>query len=287
MRNVGNVMMIGNKGTLASWNDYTLENFDMGVGCVSKNGHVKMLGTLYFLDYTGVYSTNGGVPTLVSNKVEKYITGATKAGKEACAAGKKGRSVFFTLGDVTLYKDDGSVSKTLSDVCLEYNITQQSWYVHTNVKATQFATYIEATDVDRLEFIDHGGIKSVKEFLSGDTDNGDEIHFRVDTMKLTMMGENFDLSGKPISIITETERGSAMQVFANLENDEEYYPLEGRITKGLSIVKFTNKDGDRGQPPDCRLVSLSIRDSSKQRCKINRIALSMIPTTEEKISREE
>lgn len=287
MVNVGNVMMVANKQAIASWNDYTLENFDMEVGCVSRNGFVKSLGTLYFLDYTGIYSSTGGIPQLISNKVEKYITGATRTGKETCAAGKKGRNIFFTLGNVTLYKNDGSVNKILNDVCLEYNIVQQNWFVHTNVKASQFETFVEATDSDRLEFIDTTGNHAVKEFLSGDTDDGVEIHFRVDTMKLTTQPNNFEYSSKLIALLAETERGSAIQVFTNLENEEEYYPLEGRLTKGLSVIKFSDKAEERGRPPYTRLVSISLRDSSKQLCKINRMALVVSPTTDENANSEE
>lgn len=284
--NIGNVMLTANKNSLTSWNDYTLENFDSEIGCVSHKGYVKMLGTLYFLHYTGVYTTTGSTPVLISNKVEKYITGATKLGLESSAAGRKGRSVFFTLGDVTLYKLDGSLNKILKDVCLEYNITQQNWFVHTNVKAGEFATFVEETNSDRLEFLDKEGNHSVKEFLSGETDDGEAIHFRVDTMKLTTQTNNFEYSSKLIALLAEAERGSAVQVFVNLENSEEYYALEGSITKGLSVVKMTDKDANRGKPPYCRLVSISLRDSSKQICKINRMTVVYLPTTDENMDNE-
>jgi len=281
LTNIGNIMIASNKSVMSTWNDYTLENFDLDIGCISKKGYVKMIGTLYFIHYTGIYSTTGSVPTLISNKIEKYITGATKDGKENSAAGKKGRSIFFTLGDVTLYRQDGSLKKILKDVCVEYNLVQENWYIHTNVKAKEFSSFLESFDSDRLEFIDTSGNNSVKEFLSGNTDDGEAIHFRVDTMKLTTQPNNFEYSCKPNALITEVERGSAMQVYVDLENGEEFYPVDGSIVKGLSIVKITNKDGDRGRPPTCRLISLSIRDSSKQLCKISRMILVYLPTTDE------
>jgi hypothetical protein len=286
LTNIGNVMLISNKSAMASWNDYTLQNFDLDIGCVSKKGYVKMICTLYYMHYTGVYATSGGVPQLISNKIEQYITGATKEAKENSAAGKKGRSIFFTLGDVTLYKLDGSINKILKDVCIEYNLTQGNWFVHTNVKASEFATFIEEIDSDRLEFADKQGNHAIKEFLSGDTDDGEIIHFRIDTMKLTMGinpngGSAFEYSNKLIALHTEAERGSAIQLYVNLENEEEYYPIEGTIRKGLSVIKITDKDSSRGKPPYCRLVSLSLRDSSKQLCKMSRMSLIYVPTTDE------
>ena len=284
LTNIGNVMFAANKNCMISWNDYTLENFDLDIGCVSKKGYTKMIGTLYFMHYTGVYATSGGIPKLISNKIEPYITGATKEGKENSAAGKKGRSIFFTLGDVTLYKLDGSINKILRDVCIEFNITQENWYVHTGVKASEFANFVEATDSGRLEFTENTGNHAVKEFLSGETDDGNPIHFRIDTMKLTTQPTNFEYSSKLIALLTEVERGSAMQLFVNLENQEEYYPIEGTIKKGLSVIKITNKDEERGKPPVCRLVSLSIRDSSPQLCKLSRMTLITLPTTDEEDS---
>ena len=284
MINVGNIMIISNKSAMTTWNDYTIENFDLDVGCVSKQGYVKVLGALYFIHYTGIYTTSGAVPQIISNKVQKYIQGATKAGLEASAAGKKGRNIFFTIGDVTLYKQDGSINKICKDVCLEYNIIQENWYIHTNVKASEFATFVETINPDRLELADTSGNHAIKEFLHGETDDGEIIHFRVDTQKLTLQPANFEYSNNLVALLVETERGSSMQVFANLEKNnpvEEYYPIQGNIRKGLSIIKFSEKDGFRGQPPICRLVSVSIRDSSKQRCKIARMSVIFIPTTEE------
>jgi len=147
---IGNILMIANKNTMMSWNDFTLENFDIGVGCCSRNGYVKIKGSLYFMHYSGVYSTSGNIPQLLSRKVERYIKGATKAGLEASAAGFKGLSVFFTIGDVTLYNNDGSLWKVLLNVCLEFNIADQNWYVHTNVLSTQFETYINTSGTERL-----------------------------------------------------------------------------------------------------------------------------------------
>ena len=290
LTNIGNVMMIANKNNISTWNDFTLENFDIGIGCVSKKGYVKCAGTLYFLDYTGVYSTTGAVPTILSNKVQRYITGATKDGKESCAAGKKGLNVFFTLGDVTLYNLDGSIDKVLLDVCLEYNIVQQNWYVHTNVKASEFSTFMEEIDPDRLEFTDTSGNNAVKEFLSGETDDGQEISFRIDTVALTTgvivlskarVVVAFEYSTTPIALLIELERGSAVQAFVNLDNETGFYPLEGNVKKGLSIVKINNKDDSRAKPPASRLVSISLRDTSKQICKISRLTLIYIPTSNE------
>ena len=280
---VGNVFMVSNTNALSSWNDYTLESFDLNIGCVSKTGYTKLLGSLYFMHYTGVYATSGSTPQLISNKVERYINGATKIGKETSAAGKKGRSVFFTLGDVTLYNPDGSLEKIMKDVCLEYNITQENWFVHTNVKASQFATYVESSDSDRLEFIDKTGTFAVKEFLNGETDDGTEIFMRVDLPKLTL-NPLWDRLNTPIGLLLETERGNSIKGFVSMnEGSPEFYELEGKVDKGLSLLKIHGKDGERGNPPPTRLINVSFRDGSRQLCRILRMAVVFVPMNQDAI----
>jgi hypothetical protein len=163
---IGNVLLIGNKNTLMTWDDSSLTNFDTGVGCVSKNGYVKLNGSLYFIHYSGIYSTTGAAPQLISRKVERYIKGATATGLEAAAAGYKGLSIFFSIGDVVLYNDDGSTWKTLHKVCLEFNVADQNWYVHTNVSATQFESYIDTAGVAQLAMC--SSISSANEALGSE-----------------------------------------------------------------------------------------------------------------------
>lgn len=283
MVNIGNIMLVGNNSNLMAWNGFSSESFDLGIGCVSDNGFVKTLGSLYFLHYTGIFATSGGVPTLISNKVERYINGATKAGKEACVAGKKGKSVFFTIGDVTLYYPDGSIEKTMKDVCLEYNLVQENWFVHTNIKASNFVTFLESDDSDRLILTSTSGDYATKEFLSGETDDGEEIFWRIDLNRLTL-NPIFERINNPIAIVVDTERGSAMKAFVSTnEGSPEFYELDGTIEKGISVIKIHGKDSDRGNPPSCRLLDVSLRDSSKQICKIKRASVIFLPSNMDSI----
>ena len=62
---------------------------------------------------------------------------------------------------------------------------------------------------------------------------------------------------------------------------EPFYEIEGIACKGATIMTVTNKDENRDEPPRCRTIKLSIRDFSKQLCKISRVAITHIPTREE------
>jgi hypothetical protein len=274
---IGNVLMIGNRRTLAMWDDYTLQNVDLGIGCASPRGYVKMLGTLYFLDYNGVYGTTGGLPTLLSRKVERYIKGATKAGLEAAAAGTKGLSVFFAIGNVTLYHEDGSTDKTINDVCLEYNAGDQNWYVHTNVPISQFTNFISTNGGEQLWGTKTNTDASVVGFLDGDTDEGSEIFMRFDTQEIQLLRE-FETHASPLAVVSEVYRGSQVKCFVSLDK-EPFYELEGTATKGVSILKVHSHDRQKVSPVLCRKMKLSYRDSSKQRCRINQVAIVYAPTT--------
>jgi len=272
--NVGNLMLISNRSQLAAWNDSSVSYFDIGLGCVSPHGYTKAYGALYFLHYTGIYSTSGGVPTIISSPIKPYLDGATKFGLENASAGKKGRSVFFAIGDVTLYHTDGSVKRGIPDTCLEYDITQQNWYVHTNVPAAAMETFISETNPDRLIFTDKD-TKDAKAFLEGDLDDGKEIFFRADTQPI-VIAKDFEEIANPQLVIIESERGSSMECFVSIDN-EEYYPLEGRAEKGITRLRVHGKDGGVGDPPVGHYIALSFRDSSPQRCKLGRVAVTFMP----------
>lgn len=283
LTNIGNTMMIANDNNISVWDNRELKSMDLNIGCVSDTGWVKALGTLWFIHYTGIYATTSDRPRLMSAKVEKIIEGASKANLQAAAAGTKGMSVFFSIGNSTIYNADGSVKKTMSDVVLEYDMRQENWYVHTGIKATHFATYISSSDANRLEFASTETGYHTYEFLNGRLDNqitaDKEIPFRIDTHNISL-GSGFERICYPQQVIIETERGSNIKCFASLDNDE-FYELPGDAKKGVTILKFVNKTSESSSPPRCRKVKLSIRDSSNSLCRISRLALVYAESLEE------
>ncbi len=284
MVNVGNVMIISNNNSISVWNNFVLQNLDGDVGCVSKKGYVKSSGSLFFIHWTGIYKMDGAsAPQRISEKIQRYFDGATKSGKETSTAGKKGRNVFFTLGTVTLTRPDGSTEKTMSNVCIEYNIVHDNWYVHTGVDAVEFTTWVEETDSDRLVMVGGDSDTTALEFLSGLTDNGREIPIRVDTPNL-MLGATFERISNPLEIIIESERGSGLKCFISLDYGP-WYEIEGETVKGCTILQVTSIDGDRAKPPRCRNIRLSLRDNSRRVCKISKVAVNYLVTNEVETTR--
>jgi len=284
MVNVGDVMVLGNNNSIASWNDYNLTNFDVGVGCVSDNGYVLTKNTLFFVHYTGVYMSTGGVPKLISSKVEEFFTGASVAGLEASVAGAKGFSTFFYIGDVTLYNDDGSVYKTVSDVVLEYNIRQDNWFVHTGIPVKRFAKWVSSTSGDNLAFQYDDTETNVFEFLSTTTDKDKtgasniEIPWEVTTSNINLQS-NFEKYSYLKKVIVELESGMNVQVFIS-PDDSPFYQIQGSAKTGTSTL-LTTPRSELIDNVRCQQVRVSFREISDRACKITRIALVYDETEEE------
>lgn len=277
---IGNVLMAANNNNICvwdnyKWDSYKTENMDVGIGCVSDQGYVKALGTLWFIHYTGIYASTGAYPKLMSAKVEKYIQGATKSGLEACAAGRKGLSIFFSIGDVTLYKPDGSVSQVVNDVVLEYNMRHENWFVHTGIDAKYFRTYNWGNDTDLLGFSGTSG--DVYQFLVGNNDNNKEIPWELTTSPITL-STNFETICYPKEVIIEMERGSGIKCFVSLDG-APFYEIKGEAIKGCTVLKVTPQSGEE-KYARCRNIAISIREFSKSLCKLSRVAVTYTETPE-------
>lgn len=280
MTTIGNVLIVANDNNLGiwdnyKWDSYKTENLDVGIGCVSDQGYVKALGTLWFVHYTGIYASTGGYPKLMSVKVEKYIQGATKAGLQASAAGRRGMSVFFAIGDVTLYKPDGSIDRHVHKVVLEYNMRHENWFVHSGIDAKFFATYMSTLDPDKLEFCGTDG--EVYEFLAGNNDNTKEIPWELTTSPITLSSE-FEKICYPKEIILEIERGSGIKCFISLDGGS-FYEIKGEAIKGCTVLKVTPQY-DHEEYARCRNITISLREFSKTLCKLSRIAINYSDTEE-------
>ncbi len=276
---IGDLLLFANKTSMASWDTYTLKHFNVDVGCVSSRGYIKTPFGLYFLHYSGIYSTDGSTPKLLSRKVQRFIDGATKAGKEAAVMFKKGQSIFCYIGDVSLTNDDGSTEKTLSSVTLEYSIVNDCWWVHSGITILDACSW-DYTTTDRCIIATNDTNPLVLEYLSGDTDNGTEIPWRVDYEFPYLTGK-LEKFANPIQYILNVVRGTGIKCFLKTDGNQQFYQVEDEATKGCSILNLTARDNQRGEPIRCRRLTVSLRNSSKYRNAIGESALLYIPTAEE------
>ena len=108
---------------------------------------------------------------------------------------------------------------------------------------------------------------SVKEFLSGTTDEGEPIFFRADTQQIQFSPE-FEMFSSPTAIVSQTQRGTLTKCFVSVDN-EDFYEIQGTVTKGISILKVHSVDKkSMNTPPKAREITVSWRDSSRQLCRL-------------------
>ena len=144
-----------------------------------------------------------------------------------------------------------------------------------SVTASLTVDNVSLKKIDTVETVDNA---SVKEFLSGTTDEGNPIFFRVDTQSI-QLNTSFETFSNPIAIATRSHRGTLMKCFVALD-DEDFYEIQGTVTKGVSILKVHSKDRKAiPTPPIAREIMVSWRDSSKQLCRLVQTSIIFIPGT--------
>lgn len=302
MANVGGVEVIASKTAMAYWDDSQLISMDANIGCVSDKGSVLHMGHLFFVNYTGVYSTTGAVvPTYRSAKVEPYFRGATKANMDKCAMGRKGTSVFVAIGDVTLYNDDGSVRASPKDVCLEYDIQKDDWAVHTNVPANVFANFTYGSRTDRLLYgtdrgfwlpqtASYAGVYGVREFLDPnraydfDGVNSLEIIYRMDLPRMQVSALEEGLAEVRKAVL-QCDRGSEVQLFVREDGDSDFHACAGEFTKGAKVVTVTSNSTKRGSdlpgPMVCRALDVSVRGSTRSKTRFSGMVIEVEDSVEQ------
>jgi hypothetical protein len=119
---------------------------------------------------------------------------------------------------------------------------------------------------------------SIKEFLTGNTDEGREIFFRADTQAIHLLPQ-FEIFSNPLSIVTKLQRGSLVKCFVALE-DDNFYELQGTVTKGTSIVKIHSLENkNTSVAPIARQMRISWRDGSNQLCRLTQADIIFTPGT--------
>lgn len=159
MANVGNNMMIFTRNSISLFNGSAIRPLDLEVGCVSKKNFVKLLGQGIFVHYTGIYLTTGGVPKLVSAKIQQIFDNANRYDLEKSCAATDGFSYFVHIGRVTFLEEDNSVKKIQNNVVIEYNLRQNNFYIHTDVSMSHFISFVNQNRERILLFAENDVLK--------------------------------------------------------------------------------------------------------------------------------
>src|SRR5690606_36316374 len=91
---------------------------------------------------TGIYATSGGIPRLISAKIQQVFDNAEIADLRNASAATDGISYFAHIGTVTFKNKDGSVKRVMKNVVVEYNIQQNNFFIHTDIPISHFTSFV-------------------------------------------------------------------------------------------------------------------------------------------------
>jgi len=181
-------------------------------------------------------------------------------------------------GTLTIYEDSTQIGIISTLGTSTFNFTSIGGTTITILPSYNFLGIVNDVSLKKVIIPAVDDNIPIKEFLTGNTDEGREIFFRADTQQIQLMN-NFETFSNPLSIVTRTQRGSMLKCFVAL-NDEDFYEIQGTATKGVSILKIHSKNKSKiPSPPIARKIRISWRDGSKQLCRLIQSAIIFIPGT--------
>jgi hypothetical protein len=91
-------------------------------GCIADRTLIEAKGVLYWLDEGEFKAYTGGLPAVISQKVQNYLKGIPAAYKSKCCCGKLGKYLYLSI-------PYGAVTEC--NLLLEYDTELQQWYPQT------------------------------------------------------------------------------------------------------------------------------------------------------------
>lgn len=109
------------------------------IGCDSNRSVQKVNGNLYWYNRGGIYMWTGGIPVLISNKVQEYIDAIDQTTIGGIFAVEDGFEYKLFIGDVTV----NGISYTNTWIC--YDTRRQTFYIRCTADTAYSATkYVES-----------------------------------------------------------------------------------------------------------------------------------------------
>ena len=189
--------------------------------------------------------------------------------------------LFTDLSPSIVVKENSSVVGTLTESTQTFDFTSGGANTISFTPTSDFSQG-SITHISLKEFIQEGIDDNipVKEFLTGTTDEGREIIFRADSQPIQLTSQ-FEFASNPLAIINRVQRGTLLKCFVSLDG-EDFYEIQGTLSKGVSILKIHSKDKAKiPSPPVAQKIQISWRDGSKQLCRLIQSAIVFIPGTME------
>jgi len=179
------------------------------IGTSSQESVKTMNGITYFFNRYGVYAYDGGMPYLISRKIQKWIDGIDQTALEDVNAEVDGDHYCLAVGNVTV---DGTNYK---NVVLVYNIHLKGWTVWTLKNRARALEHYYSSGARLISFGDDNG--EVFKLNDGNSDNGEAIPVNIKTKYYDLQTAEEEKQFSEVYVITEKGRG-IVEVGCELDN---------------------------------------------------------------------
>lgn len=210
------------------------------VGAVSQEAITLCQGVTYFFSGDGIYRTNGGYPELISrNGVQDIIDALDPANWLNVGSGTDGFNVYFSLGQVTLHKNQSN-QRVLNNVVLKFSVRDQSWSIHTYRDYFGMFTQYNDANGNLMRGASDAGI--VQTINLGVVDITDAIPFYLETQDIDF-GNRSHQKGISDKLVVFTDNGLSSS-FAAKQDAGDPKPVLMSLNQRVNLGTDVNLQGN-------------------------------------------
>lgn len=210
------------------------------VGAPSQEAITLCQGITYYFSGQDIRRTNGGFPDQISRAgVQDIIDAIPQSNWLEVYAWNDGLNVYFSIGDVTLNRDQDR-QFSIKNCVLKFSPRDQNWSVHGYADHFKYGSQYTTSDGRFIRSTDIVG--RVQSINLGTTDNGTEIPFYLETQDLEF-GSRSRLKGISDKLIVFMNNGidSSIQFRLNGENIKD---VKMSTNQRVNIGKDLNMQGN-------------------------------------------
>jgi hypothetical protein len=197
---------------------YTLIDISGDDGCSADRTLIESSGILYWLDGSEFKAYSGGMPVVISQKVQYYLKGIPSAYKYKCCCGKLGKYIYLSI--------PYGASATECNLLLEYDTELQQWYPHSG----NFVDFI--TIGEKLYGLDSTG--KIWDMDNGTTDAGTAITWYKESGAYVRQSLRFKKSLQELHILFDQPVGSTFTISTSSTVDAADFTLRQTFTASAS-----------------------------------------------------
>ena len=240
-------LLIFKNNSMFRWYSKALEPDPIiDVGTSSQESVKTIHGLTYFFNRYGVYVYDGGMPYLISRKIQTWIDAIDQTTLADVTAEVDNDHYYLAVGDVTVDSID------YSNVVLVYDIPLKAWTIWTLADTPKFLACYYSSGARLISFGDNNG--EVFRLNNGNDDDGSAIEVNITTKGYDLETPEEEKKFTEVYVITDKGRGTVevgiiidnfpVETVGALKDNVARLPsnLEG---KKIAVSLFENGTGNQ------------------------------------------